>query len=198
MTGALGQALDPAYVRSMKRMGSMVVEHCGSRVVRAVTLAIALGAGACAAPVTPAGGSRVAESYTVAGGQFTSGGGLYLAIEAREIDGRVGLCGAWTRSRQSALSRRHNDDVLSSGSVTLGGALLVQNLTFLRRHPIGTSLLGQQAQCVITGTPWQAGAETQTLRVHLPPRVFERDLGERGAKGGTRFRQTEVSRETVL
>jgi len=148
----------------------------------------------CAGPGEPAGGATITREYGVAGGTFSSGGGLYLAVALREIDGKIGVCGGWAHDIQSVLSYRYNEHVLDSGSVSAGGRVLVQDLTFMARHPVGARLLGRQAACVRTAQAWPPQGDPV---VRLPTRIFAVDA-DKGASAGTRFRQTGVVADAVL
>ena len=157
----------------------------------AAILAAALLAAGCALPGPPAGTATVDESYTLAAGTFSTGGGLALAVGVREAEGRVAVCGAWRQGPQSVRSIRYNDDVLSSGIVRLGGVRLVQGLGFMTRHPVSSRLGGRRAACVLTGTPWSAEAAAAPVAVTLPRRQFEHDDSEEGGStAAIRFRQT--------
>ena len=164
------------------------------RSLRGLTTACAFGAaavlGACTTAGTPAESVTVDESFTVAGGKFSTGGGINVAVDVREIGGKVGVCGAWTTTPQSVRSQPYNRDVLSAASVRADGVRLVQNLTFMARAPEGSRLSGRRAPCVVTDTAWQGAPGSVT--VSIPRRIFDHDdSGEGEATAAVRFRQTE-------
>jgi hypothetical protein len=176
----------------------MAVRTLGIARGAALALAAGLLAG-CTPGGQPAGTATVTEDYTVAGGTFSTGGGLYVAVRQREIDGRLGICGAWTKTPQSLRSEPHNRDVLSAGVVSLGGERVLSNLTFLTPHPEGTRLRGRQAACVVTDRAWQTGDGEAALSVTLPRRSFDHDAsGEGEAMAAVRFRQTRSVPEDIL
>jgi len=144
---------------------------------------------ACTGPGVPAGSTTVTPDYVTAGGKFTSGGGIYLAAKQQNIGGRLGVCGAWTRTEQSTLSKFHNRHVLDSGIIYLDGERLVQNLNFMAQHKLGRRLGGRQAACVTTGRAWRPADADRRLVVRLPRRSFRIDA-DKGGTDGTWFYQT--------
>ena len=141
--------------------------------VRHAALAGLLALTACAAATEPAGTSRIGPEDLRGGGVWSSGGALELALGLRPGEAGPRLCGAWTITHQSVLSRRHNAEVLASGSVWQGGRRLATGLGFLARLGEGASLEGAQARCIRVGDSARLGGEALSLQ--LPPRFFEYD-----------------------
>jgi len=127
----------------------------------------------CAAVTEPAGTARIGPEDLRGGGVWSSGGALKLALGLRPGEAGPRLCGAWTTTRQSVLSRRHNAEVLASGSVWQGGRRLASGLGFLARLGEGASLENAEARCIPVAGRARLGGEA--LRLHLPPRFFEYD-----------------------
>jgi hypothetical protein len=144
---------------------------------RRATLLAALAApllAACAAAPEPAGTAAVSRDWSEAAGRWSSGGSLIVAATVQEDAGRVALCGAWTTTRQSVLSRRHNVEVMAAGSASLGRERLVTGLGFMPEVPRERSLAGATARCVRTALAWRPGA-AEDLRIQLPRMEFEYD-----------------------
>lgn len=152
-------------------------------------LVLLLAAAGCARPLAPAGTAVLGPEAVRAGGSWSSGGRLELAVTLARADGRVAVCGAWTTTPQSVLSERHNAAVLETGTVRVGGRRAVTGLGFFTRLERGAAFEGATARCVATPLDWGAGPGEVT--VHLPPRQFEYDE-ESGYLA--KFRQTAVSR----
>jgi len=140
-----------------------------------ILAAAGLALGACTVPVEPAGTAPVTPDFARAGGTWSSGGAIEAAVGLVRADDRIAVCGAWTTTPQSILSKRHNDDVVEAGSVWLGGAPLVRGLGFMTRLPEGSPLAGATARCVRTARPWPEGGVPGDPVVHLPRQAFEYD-----------------------
>ena len=127
----------------------------------------------------------------ISGGDYSTGGGITVALELREIGGRTGICGAWAQSeRLTAYVRGKGREVLSKGKVLLGGSVLHHDLRFLRRVAPAESYAGAPANCIRTARPW-AGAAGRMPRVRIPRQlvVLERSSGGGGLE--IRFRQSD-------
>ena len=124
--------------------------------------------------------ARLGATPVISGGSYDSGGGLTVAVDIREEQGRVLLCGVWAQShQQSVLTKGKAVNVLGSGAVFLGDRALARGLVFLREVPPAWEYGGQEATCVLTAQAWQAGhAETKPV-IRLPRQVVhvEGDLG---------------------
>ncbi len=137
-------------------------------------------------PNVPAGQATLGPSPAVGGGTFTSPGGISVAVDARNIGGRTGICGVWAESiNQSVMTRRSAPKILDSGGVSMAGQGVAQGLGFLRQVDPAESYAGMEANCITTDRPWRAGDETRPLKVHFPRQVVFNDLdGGFGESGG--------------
>lgn len=152
-----------------------------------LTFLAALGLAGLAAcsPNMPAGKATLGPDPALGGGFFTSPGGLTVAVDARNIGGRTGICGVWAESEsQSVMTRNAGPRILASGGVTLGGETVAQGLGFLRKVAPATSYAGLDANCITTGRVWRAGDENRPLRVQLPRQIvrneMDTDFGDSG------------------
>ena len=152
-----------------------------------MTALIALGA------CSPAGQNavtRLGADPVLTGGTYSTGGGLTVASELREINGKTGLCGVWSESAsQVALTRSSARGVLSKGSAYIGDEKLLTDLKFLRKAAPTTTYAGLPSGCIITARPWQASDATSRPILRLPQQNVYRDAGESGGQVIT-FRQT--------
>ncbi len=138
--------------------------------------ALLAGLVACS-PNVPAGQAVLGPAPTLAGGTFTSPGGLTVAVDARNIGGRTGICGVWAESdRQSVMTRNSGPKVLDSGGVSLNGEAVAQGLGFLRKVAPATSYAGLEANCITTDRPWRAGDDARALSIHLPRQIVRNEL----------------------
>ena len=157
--------------------------------INTVKLSLALigvaGLAACTSNM-PAGQATLGPSPALGGGTFTSPGGISVAVDARNIGGRTGICGVWAESiNQSVMTRRSAPKILDSGGVSLAGQGVAQGLGFLRQVDPAESYAGMEANCITTDRPWRAGDEARPLKVHFPRQVVFNDLdGGFGESGG--------------
>lgn len=140
--------------------------------------------------LAPQAVARLGADPVVSGGTYSSGGGISVAVDLREQNGRTMVCGVWAQSRQqSTLTKGVEPRLLGSGSVQLDGTALVRGLLFMREVPPMADFSGQDAGCVLTDRPWRAGDETARPVVRIPRQLVYHDADE----GGTvivRFVQT--------
>lgn len=116
------------------------------------------------APDAPLGPNAV-----VSGGEYTSGGGLSVAMEARQINGRLGLCGVWAQSdAMSIYTRNAGRQVLSKGSVALNGKVVTKNFNFLNRVRAAKNYAGAPAGCVMLEQLWRPQDAIATLEIRIP------------------------------
>lgn len=141
----------------------------------AICLALSASAGACVGPTEPAGTVTIDDGFARAGGTWSSGGALLMAAGFRESGGRVAVCGAWTTTPQSVLSKQYNADVVAAGAVAVGGRHLVNGLGFMTRLQEDAQLEGATARCVATDRPWEPSLSTALPAVYLPRMEFEYD-----------------------
>ncbi|HEY9038275.1 MAG TPA: hypothetical protein VIN05_04940 [Roseovarius sp.] len=134
------------------------------------------GLAACS-PNVSAGRATLGSDPALGGGTFTSPGGITVAVDARNIGGRTGICGVWAESvNQSVMTRNSGPKILDSGGVTLGGEAVAQGLGFLRKVEPATSYAGLEANCITTDRTWRAGDEARTLKIHLPRQIVRNEL----------------------
>jgi len=143
------------------------------------------GLAACTQNV-PAGQAMLGPSPAMGGGTFTSPGGISVAVDARNIGGRTGICGVWAESiNQSVMTRRSAPKILDSGGVSMAGQGVAQGLGFLRQVDPAATYAGMEANCITTDRPWRAGDEARPLKVHFPRQVVFNNLdGGFGESGG--------------
>ena len=140
-----------------------------------VVLAITALMGACATPVRPVGAEPVDARYSVSGGSFDTGGDLIVMLRAFEQDGRVGICGAKTRTRESAMSLPYGHFVEGAGVVQLGGARIFQGIWGLPDHPFADDMTGVSARCVLSDRAWRPEFDTATPVARFPRMAFGSD-----------------------
>jgi len=143
---------------------------------------------AVAAPAARAGGiARLGPDPVLGGGVYSTGGGITVAVEMRNMGGRTGLCGVWAQSEQlTVYVRRAGRRVLSKGSIALDGRILTSNLDFLRRVAPAPGYAGAPAGCVRLDRPWRPGDAARRPEVWIPRQLVYFDSnGRRG--GGPRI-----------
>jgi hypothetical protein len=126
--------------------------------------------GACGpSTTTSTGATRLGQSPALSGGSYTTGGGITIASELRQINGMTGICGAWSESEaQQIFTKGSASDVLASASIFVGGQKLLQNLQFMRKVVPTADYSGVEANCVTTRRPWQPGDEARKPQVRIP------------------------------
>lgn len=156
-------------------------------------LAAGLAATLLAAPAPQAGANpRLGPDPVLGGGEYSTGGGLTVAVELREMNGRTGLCGVWAQSRRlTVYVRRAGPRVLSKGTIALDDRVLTHDLGFIKRVAPTGSYAGAPAGCVRLDRPWHPGDATARLDVRIPRQQVYFGQGGRD-HGGPRitFRDT--------
>src|SRR6056297_442639 len=77
----------------------------------------------------PEGVARLGPNPSVTGGTYTSPGGLSVAVDLRNFDGRTGVCGVWAESvSQSVMTKRRGKQVLARGNITIDGVSVLNSL----------------------------------------------------------------------
>lgn len=150
--------------------------------------------GACAVPTMPGPSLALGPEPTIGAGLFNTGGGLAVAAEAREIDGRLAVCGAWASGRQSVLSEPGNRQVLESGSVYVDGERVLQGLGHLPETALDAGFQGARAACAVSERAWDPAYATAPLSVRLPRQIIANESDGDPIDGGgliVRFRQTQ-------
>lgn len=124
----------------------------------------ALGMTSHAAPSVPLG-----QGAVLTGGDYTTGGGLTVAMEQREIGGRLGLCGVWAESTSmSVYTRKAASRVLAKGKATLNGQVVATDFRFLNQVRPSSSYAGAPATCILTDRAWQARDAQAVLQLRIP------------------------------
>lgn len=131
----------------------------------------------------PASAATLGASPVLGGGEYSTGGGITVAVELRRAKGGgLALCGAWAESRRLPIYLRGKGrDVLARGSVTQGDRVLVQGLEFLPEVAPGESYGGAEASCL--RAPETARAD-RALEIIFPAHEVVRTQGGDGEGGG--------------
>ena len=67
-----------------------------------------------------AASAKLGPGAVLSGGEYSTGGGITVAIEPRDIGGKLGFCGVWAQSTSmSAYTRRAASSVLTKGVVKI-------------------------------------------------------------------------------
>ena len=152
-----------------------------------------LGATLALAACTAAGPdvvARLGADPVVSGGTYSSGGGISIAVDVLENNGKTMLCGVWAQSRaQSVLTNGVEANLLGSGSVSFGETALARGLLFMPEVDPAADYAGQEARCVVSERAWQAGDESRRPQIHIPGQVVHVESDEMGGFAVT-FRQT--------
>lgn len=142
-----------------------------------LALLLGLTAAQAASPV------KLGPHPVLGGGEYSTGGGVTVAVELRNLGGKTGLCGVWAESaRLTAYVRHKGGKVLAKGSIALAGQVLTYDLGFLNQVAPAPSYAGAPAGCVRLDRPWRAGDDNRQLEVRLPRQ--EMQFGRSGRQGG--------------
>lgn len=141
-----------------------------------------------------AASSKLGPKPAVAGGHYSSGGGISIAAEVRNFEGRTLVCGVWAQSTsQSILTKFAERRVLGSGSVFLGRDRVVQNLLFMNEVAPAPTYGNLPANCKLTNRAWSDSDAAKKVLIRMPRQVVENQRsGSRYSGGGVQvtFRQT--------
>ena len=130
---------------------------------------------ACVAPA-PTVSTRLSNNPTLSGGTYTSGGGITIAAELRQIDGQLALCGAWAQSRRQSVMTKHVEHrLLQTGVALVNGQRVRGGLGFMNEVDPMADYSGAEANCVSTGQLWQAAHSSAPVRIEIPRQVVFRD-----------------------
>ena len=123
------------------------------------------------------------EKITLGGGDFSTGGGITVAVEPRRaIDGQLALCGVWAQSeRLTAYVRPHVRDLLAPGSLAVDGQVVLHDLRVFNEVAPSESYVGAPATCLGTGLPYRDAARVE-IRIPRRAVVRERDSDGIGAE----------------
>jgi len=145
-----------------------------------VSMGCLLAVAACAAPL-PQATARLSDQPALGGGTYGSGGGLTVAADVREYQGRMLVCGVWAQSeQQSVLTKGVEPKVLGSGSVYVGDTAVVRGLTFMTEVAPADSYGGAMAKCVQTTRAWTAEDAAQPVKIRIPRQLVFRDADQDG------------------
>jgi len=152
----------------------------------AMTLATAGLLAACTAPPPPTV-ARLGADPVVSGGSYDSGGGITVAVDLRERDGRTMVCGVWAESvQQSVLTNNKARGVLDTGNIAVGGEMILRGLRFLAEVEPMADYGGQEGHCAMTSRPWQAGR----AEIRIPQHVVHVEDDDLGGTFVVRFKQS--------
>ncbi len=143
---------------------------------------------------------KLGPNPVLAGGEYSSGGGITVALELRSLSGRAAVCGVWAESRDlTAYLNGRTKRVLANGSVFIDGERVQSNLLFLKETVPSESYTGETVTCAALGRAWRAADETAEVTVRIPrgPVVLERG-GRKTGGPSIRFRQTDTHNAALL
>jgi hypothetical protein len=142
-----------------------------------ITLAVALAG--CAAGIGPQIAATLGPDPALSGGSYSTGGGLTVAADLREFEGRTLVCGVWAQSDQQAiLTKGKARGVVATGSIAVDGQTVFRGLSFMNEVPPRADYAGQEAGCALTDRPWQAGDAQAEIRI--PRQVVHVEIDEQG------------------
>ncbi|MEI4232289.1 hypothetical protein [Roseovarius sp. D22-M7] len=156
----------------------------------AVLITLGMTVAGCVAAPGPQIVARLGADPALSGGSYSSGGGLTVAADLRERQGRTLVCGVWAQSeQQSILSKGKARGVVDTGSIAVGGQTLVRGLGFMPEVQPMADYAGQEAGCTLTDRPWQPGDASAAPEIRLPRQVVHVEADEQGSFAVT-FKQT--------
>lgn len=134
--------------------------------------------------------AQLGSDPALSGGTYSSGGGLTVATDLREYEGRTLVCGVWAQSdQQSILTKGKARGVVATGNVSVAGQTIVRGLSFMQEVPPMSDYAGQEAGCTLTDRPWQPGDASAAPEIRIPRQVVHVEADEQGAFSVT-FKQT--------
>lgn len=156
----------------------------------AIFTALATSLGGCAVATAPQIVAQLGSDPVLSGGTYSTGGGLTVAADIREYEGRTLVCGIWAQSeQQSILSKGKARGVVASGSIAVGGQTVVRGLDFMPEVPPMSDYAGQEAGCTLTDRPWQPRDASAAPEIRIPRQVVHVEADEQGSFAVT-FKQT--------
>ncbi len=112
--------------------------------------------------------AKLGQGAVIAGGEYSTGGGITVAVEPRDIGGKLGFCGIWAQSTSmSAYTRRAASAVLTKGVVQIDGQTVLRNLNFLNRVGPAATYTGAPSGCTVVNRTW-TGDPTARMTVRIP------------------------------
>lgn len=101
----------------------------------------------------------VNKDFSVASTTWNKGGDLVVVWQARNVDGALQICGAYSSTGKSVI-QKFNLAVLKEAKVVADGKTLRKNLGFFKRLPNegrNKLHLGETANCRLTNKPFPSG-----------------------------------------
>ncbi len=130
----------------------------------------------------------------LSGGEYSTGGGITVAVELRNLKGMAALCGAWSESRHLTIYLKgKSKKVLSNAVVLVNGNRAHQNLQFLKETNPTSSYTGEDGNCFELGRPWRSSDSSADIAISIPRQLVYFDRGKASAAEDIWFRQTETS-----
>ena len=145
----------------------------------------------CAAWTAPKIVAQLGSGAVLSGGTYSSGGGLTVAADLREYQGRTLFCGVWAQSeQQSILTKGKARGVVATGNVSVDGQTIVRDLGFMQEVPPMADYAGQKAGCSLTDRAWQPGDEARQATIRIPRQVVFREIDGLGSGLTVTFKQS--------
>ncbi|HKL46644.1 MAG TPA: hypothetical protein VJ906_10440 [Roseovarius sp.] len=160
------------------------------RFVKAISV-VCLGVMAGCVSPGPEVVARLGEAPALGGGSYSTGGGITVAADMQNYQGRTMVCGVWAKSRQqSILTKLVEPQLLGTGSVSIGNETVLRGLGFMREVAPAADYGGLAADCIVTGRAWRAGDAERAPVVRLPRQVLVNEADADEGAGGVvvRFR----------
>lgn len=156
----------------------------------AVLMTLGMTIAGCGAATGPQIVARLGADPVLSGGTYSSGGGLTVAADLQEYQGRTLICGVWAQSEaQSILTKGKARGVVATGNVSVAGQTLVRGLTFMNEVAPMADYAGQEAGCTLTDRPWPTGDGDARVAIRIPRQVVHVEADEQGGFLVT-FKQT--------
>lgn len=134
--------------------------------------------------------AKLSAKPALDGGSYSAGGGITVATDIREKDGKTMVCGVWAEGYDVPKQlKERGKRVMSSGAVYVGSKRVAQDLQFMRKIAPQNNYGGQDAKCQITGQPWKAEYASLKPDVRIPQQILN-TKGSTSPGQGVKFRQT--------
>ncbi|WP_294611431.1 hypothetical protein [Roseovarius sp.] len=115
-------------------------------------------------------------------GRYDSGGGIAVATDIREHNGKTMVCGVWSQSDdQASITRGAKTEVLGAGSINLEGKALMRGLGRLNEVADAADYGGAPASCILTDRDWKRGDEGLRPTVRFPRKEIYIDAEDVGS-----------------
>lgn len=127
--------------------------------------------------------AKLGHNPVLSGGEYSTGGGLTVALEPRAINGRIGLCGVWAQSDPMPVyTRRAAPSVLTKGIVMIDDQIVLRNLNFLKRTRPAPTYAGAPSGCTILNRAWP-GDLRHRISVRIPRQKIVATSASRSESG---------------